>query len=599
MTYEIFSSLKSRIIRWPRHLLMAGGLCLLVACGGGGGGGEASSTSGTTSAPAVTFAQVNSGATVYSGNRIQLTPSYNYGSGVITWTDGNGQAQTRQVVNPGTPIDDYPTATTTYTLTVKYQDPNSVRPSELTITKNVTVTLTAIDIVTPTLTLTSSAASVISGNTVTITPSVTYDNSKLSMTNCVITNSVTNVTTAASATCPTLTPTITANTTFTMQVTYVDIRETPYRTFPTLQTTNTVSISTDPLPLAIGGQLGAGRSEQIAILLPTNKVLVAGGTTNGTTALKTAELYDPNTNVWTSTGSMAVARRGHTATLLLDGKILVTGGFDGAVESVTTEIYDPATGIWTASGPMTRGRKYHTASRLGDGKVLIAGGIVATNVGDGRVAEIYAPLTGTFTSMPLTPSTALMSSPRSKHTASVLSDGVTVVLAGGFDPTVQATTEVFTYNSATPTSSTWAAGPALAQGRHDHAVSTLAGTKKLLITGGYTNTAEICDFTTLSSPAPSCAATSSPMESIRALHTSTTLPNGKVLIIGGSDGSQLLRTIELFTPTGSSWETYAKVLRTARAGHSSTLLSNGKVLISGADNQVSGVTTPTTELWEP
>jgi len=139
----------------------------------------------------------------------------------------------------------------------------------------------------------------------------------------------------------------------------------------------------------------------------------------------------------------------------------------------------------------------------------------------------------------------------------------------------------------------------LAQGRHDHAVSTLAGTKKLLITGGYTNTAEICDFTTLSSPAPSCAATSSPMESIRALHTSTTLPNGKVLIIGGSDGSQLLRTIELFTPTGSSWETYAKVLRTARAGHSSTLLSNGKVLISGADNQVSGVTTPTTELWEP
>jgi hypothetical protein len=247
---------------------------------------------------------------------------------------------------------------------------------------------------------------------------------------------------------------------------------------------------------------------------------------------------------------------------------------------------------------MTRGRKYHTASRLGDGKILIAGGIVATNVGDGRVAEIYAPLSGTFTSMPLAPSSALMSSPRSKHTASVLSDGVTVVLAGGFDPSVQATTEVFTYNSATPTSSTWAVGPSLIQGRHDHAASILAGTKKILLTGGYTNTTEICDFTTLSAPNPSCSASTS-MSETRALHTSTTLSNGKVLVIGGTDGSALLRSIELFTPTGASWETYAKVLRTARAGHSSTLLSNGKVLISGADNQVLSVTTPTTELWEP
>ena len=597
MTFETLSSLKSHIIRWPRHLLMAGGLCLLVACGGGGGGGTSASQS-LTSAPAVTFTQVNSGATVYSGNRIQLTPSYNYGSGVITWTDGNGQAQTRQVVNPGTPIDDYPTATTTYTLTVRYQDPTSVRPNELTITKNVTVTLTTIDIVTPTLSLTSSSASVVSGNTVTVTPSVTYNASKLRLTTCVITNSVTNVTTAASTTCPTLTPTITANTTFTLHVEYVDIRETPNRTFPALETTTTVSISTDPLPLTQGGSLLTGRTEQIAILLPTNKVLVAGGTNNGTTPLKTAELYDPSTNTWSSTGSMAVARRGHTATLMLDGKILVTGGFDGAIESATTEIYDPATGIWTASGPMTRGRKYHTASRLGDGKILIAGGIVATNVGDGRVAEIYAPLSGTFTSMPLVPSSALMSSPRSKHTASVLSDGVTVVLAGGFDPSVQSTTEVFTYNAATPTSSTWAVGPSLIQGRHDHAASILAGTKKILLTGGYTNTTEICDFTTLSSPNPSCSA-STPMSATRALHTSTTLSNGKVLIVGGTDGSALLRSIELFTPTGASWETYAKVLRTARAGHSSTLLSNGKVLISGADNQVLSVTTPTTELWEP
>ena len=598
MTFEIFSSIKSHIIRWPRHLLMAGSLCLLVACGGGGGG--SSGTNPNTSAPAVTFTQVNAGATVYSGNRVQLTPSYNYGSGVITWTDANNQPQTLAVVNPGTPIDVYPTATTTYTLTVSYQDPTSVRPNVLTITKTLTATLTAIDIVTPTLSLTSSAASVYTGNTVTLTPSVTYDSSKLSITNCVITNSVTNVTTSASTTCPTLTPAITANTTFTMQVTYVDIRETPYHTFPSLSTTTTVSISTSPLPIAQTGALTTGRSEQIAILLPNNKVLVAGGTNNGTTPLRTAELYDPITETWTATGSMSVARRGHTATLLLDGKVLVVGGFDGTVESVTTEIYDPATGVWTSSGAMARGRKYHTASRLGDGKVLIAGGIVATNMGDGRIAEIYAPLTASFTSMPLTSSLAspspLMSSPRHKHTASVLSDGVTVVLVGGFDPAVRATTEVFTYNATTPTNSTWAVGPTLTQGRHDHAVSTLAGTKKLFITGGYTNSTEICDFTTLSSP--SCTASTS-MVATRALHTSNTLTDGRVIVIGGTDGSQLLKSIEIYTPTGPTWATDPKVLQTARAGHSGTLLSNGKVLVTGADNQVSGVTTNTAELWAP
>jgi len=348
--------------------------------------------------------------------------------------------------------------------------------------------------------------------------------------------------------------------------------------------------------------LAQGRSEQIAILLPNSKVLVAGGTNNGTLPLKTAELYDPISNTWSPAGSMVVARRGHTATLLQDGKVLVTGGFDGSIESPTTEIYDYATNTWTASGPLVRGRKYHTASRLIDGKVLIAGGVVATNVGNGRVAEIYDPYTGLFTPMtltPLVPSAALMSAPRSKHSATVLSDGVTVVLTGGFDAGVQTTTEVFTYNATTPTSSTWAMGPALTQGRYDHAASTLVGTKKILLTGGYTQTAEICDFTSTAA-----CATVSPMSSSRAKHTSTVLPDGRVLVIGGTNGSQLSKTIEIFTPTAPTflsgvWADYAKVLRVERAGHTSVLLSSGKVLITGADNQVSGITTPITELWEP
>ena len=519
-------------------------------------------------------------------------------NGLLWQQSSNGQAQTRQVVNPGTPIDDYPTATTTYTLTVRYQDPTTVRPNELSTTKTITVNITPIDLVQPTLTLTTSpSGSVAFGTTVAVTPTITYDSSKISITSSTINNSVTGINTAVTSGVA-INQNVTANTVFTLRVEYVDIRETPNRTFPALTTTATSTISTDPLPLTQAASLTAGRSEQISILLGNNKVLVAGGTTNGTLPVKTAELYNPDTNTWSATGSMGVARRGHTATLLLDGKILVTGGFDGTVESPTAEIYDPATGIWTATGAMGRGRKYHTATRLGDGKVLIAGGIVATNVGNGRIAEIYDPLLGTFTSMPVTPSSALMSAPRYKHTASVLNDGVTVVLTGGFDPAVQGTTEVFTYVAASPTTSSWAAGPALAKSRYEHAASLLTGNRKILLTGGYgqgLNTAEICDF---SLATPACATTTS-MSTSRASHTSTLLANGNVLVIGGNDGSQILKTIELFDPGTVLWTTHAKVMLTARAGHSSTLMSNGRVLISGANNQVSGVTTATAELWIP
>jgi len=89
------------------------------------------------------------------------------------------------------------------------------------------------------------------------------------------------------------------------------------------------------------------------------------------------------------------------------------------------------------------------------------------------------------------------------------------------------------------------------------------------------------------------------MVATRALHTSNTLTDGRVVVIGGTDGSQLLKSIEIYTPIGPTWATDPKVLQTARSGHSGTLLSNGKVLVTGADNQVSGVTTNTAELWAP
>ena len=74
---------------------------------------------------------------------------------------------------------------------------------------------------------------------------------------------------------------------------------------------------------------------------------------------------------------MTSPRAGHTATLLPDGKVLVTGGFTDStlVGTDTAEIYDPAKASFLATNkPMVVGRWAHTATLLPDGTVLLVGG---------------------------------------------------------------------------------------------------------------------------------------------------------------------------------------------------------------------------------
>src|SRR6185295_6040432 len=106
--------------------------------------------------------------------------------------------------------------------------------------------------------------------------------------------------------------------------------------------------------------------------------------------------YDPASQTFTATsGRMTTVRSSPTATLLANGKVLIAGGNDGGLDLRTAELYDPASGMFTATSPMIGARIFHTATLLPDGKVLIAGA-------DGRsptrdTAELYDPANGTFT----------------------------------------------------------------------------------------------------------------------------------------------------------------------------------------------------------
>jgi hypothetical protein len=197
------------------------------------------------------------------------------------------------------------------------------------------------------------------------------------------------------------------------------------------------------------------RKGHTATVLASGKVLIAGGE-NDQGALAAAELYDPATNSFSATGSMGAARTGQTATLLANGKVLIAGGatssafFPGVIgqgltREATAELYDPLTGTFVATGNMSNARIAHTATLLADGTVLMTGGYVnyvgglPTSVGYQSLssAEIYDPVSGAFKVIDS------MNATRFWHTATLLPDG-SVLLAGGIGSDLpQASAEIF------------------------------------------------------------------------------------------------------------------------------------------------------------
>ena len=164
-------------------------------------------------------------------------------------------------------------------------------------------------------------------------------------------------------------------------------------------------------------------------MLPNGKVLVAGGFGADGHNLSSAELYDPATGTWTTTGSLAAGRAEQTATLLPNGKVLVAGGALNGNELARAELYDPASGTWSATGKLATARSLHTATLLPDGKVLVAGGSYNAS------AELYDPANGTWTV------TDSLANERGNSTATLLPDG-NVLVAGSMFPST-ATAELY------------------------------------------------------------------------------------------------------------------------------------------------------------
>lgn len=288
---------------------------------------------------------------------------------------------------------------------------------------------------------------------------------------------------------------------------------------------------------------------------------------------------------------MSAARMYHAATLLPDGKVLVTGGFNAAGGYLSSaELYNPASGLFEATGSMTTARARHTATLLPNGKVLIAGGYAGAAAL--ASAELYDPATGVFSN-----AHGMMGSlatARCQHTATLLPNGM-VLLAGGYGTDYLASAELF--NPATNIFSS--AGSMISAGKERTA--TLLPNGKVLVTGGRNGTASTSFIASaeIYDPATNLfSATTNGMGAARAAHTATRLPNGKILIVGGATiGTTYLSNAELYDPATGLFAAAPGSMNMARGYHAATLLPNGKVLLTGGINGTGYLAS--TELYDP
>jgi hypothetical protein len=281
------------------------------------------------------------------------------------------------------------------------------------------------------------------------------------------------------------------------------------------------------------------RVEFMATLLADGRVLVAGGFANGNgeDPRASAEIFDPSSGTWTTTGSMIEARAGAAATLLPNGKVLVAGGgiSPAHVALASTELYDPSTGTWSASGRMSGPRAGGSATVLGNGQVLVAGG--GNGIDDSGIlasAELYDPGTGKWAS------TGSMLEARATSATVLLPNGKVLVAAGLGKTTGLASAELYD-----PRGGKWRA------------------------TGS--------------------------MHTVRVGHAATSLSDGKVLVAGGiSSGftgdltpSDILASAEVYDVATGSW-TATGDMATPRFNFAAVRLRDGRVLVEAGDTLGSG-----------
>ena len=336
----------------------------------------------------------------------------------------------------------------------------------------------------------------------------------------------------------------------------------------------------------------AGRIAAAEVLLKDGRVLVVGGQ-GPSGATGTAEIYDPALDTWSAAGGPGFSSRDLEATLLADGRVLVSGGLNSDTSSTlaSAAIFDPGGGAWTAVGSMNGARDQHRALLLPDGRVLVSGGEERTIALSIPTQEVFDPALGTWTLV------QPMALPRLGHTLSLLAGGKVLILGGGGGGLSRDFTETFD-----PGTNGFAPPLAVeAPVRGNATLTSLADGTVLLAGGGPDSFGELSNqsYTRdsfLFDPGTASWRTTGPLSRNRGSHLAVRLLSGQVMVLGGFDDKGLaVNACERYEPALGTWSVGASLPLSGNYGYwpqfldfataNAIVLDDGRVLLLASGYQ--------------
>ena len=327
------------------------------------------------------------------------------------------------------------------------------------------------------------------------------------------------------------------------------------------------------------------RSGHAATLLPDGRVLVVGGRywepiNYEYHSYSSCEIYDPSSGTWSDTGDLLTARDLHTATLLRDGRVLVTGGIDWDANQRylrSTEIWSPtpSPGQWTNTGVgvLNDGREHHTATLLPvtaqypRDRVLVAGGFGAS-----RSTEIWTADAGGGGDWTEIGQLRLL---RREHTATLLPDGR--VLVAGSSRAPRNSAEIWTPNATGGGS--WEYTDDMGCSHSEH-TATLLADGRVLVAGGEYAGGDCTETWTSDGSGGGAWTRLDDLAESRKFHAAALLADGRAVVVGGTESNNTLASVEVLDPAPWDWrQVYSPEV--TRFRHTATVLEDGRVLIAG------------------
>ena len=367
-----------------------------------------------------------------------------------------------------------------------------------------------------------------------------------------------------------------------------------------------VEVNGEPLRLDPVGNVWVA---DLQLRLGLNPFVIAAFDVGGTIGVDTLHLVRlPLQRVsGPSLPELPAPRGGHAATLLNNGDLLVTGGAQQAGGLARADAYLLPAGsqtFVTLDASLQVARTGHTATLLPDGRVLIAGGSrtdALTNIDDlVETVEIYDPTTRRFTEVPFQGQPIR----RALHTAALRRSDVLDLYAGRGDirytpsPRLGTRRDLRSFRLRSDSLialNTLVGAPIIGDGVAGHTQTSLTTEEPgvaatYLVAGSFFGVEPPDDLSLridFSSPLQVIVTEAAPLRLSRIRHAAVRLQSGFVMLLGGwqDTPARLIQTPELYVAAANRYYRFPEALNPSkRYGHTATKLSSNRILLLGGFN---------------